>query len=56
MEAGFCNTCFTFQLIKIPKARMMFNNNYAYLASTSSVMKNIGINCQKNYKKIKTKY
>ena len=39
MEAGFCNTCFTFQLIKIPKARMMFNNNYAYLASTSSVMK-----------------
>ena len=39
MEAGFCKTCFTFQLINIPKAKMMFNKNYAYLASTSNVMK-----------------
>ena len=39
MEAGFCKTCFTFQLIKVPKAKMMFNKNYAYLASTSNVMK-----------------
>ena len=39
MEAGFCKTCSTFQLIKVPKAKMMFNKNYAYLASTSDVMK-----------------
>ena len=35
MEAGFCKNCTTFQLIKVPKAKMMFNENYAYLASTS---------------------
>ena len=40
MDAGFCSNCFTFQLIKVPKAKMMFNKNYAYLASTSNVMKN----------------
>ena len=39
MEAGFCKNCSTFQLIKVPKAKMMFNENYAYLASTSEFMK-----------------
>ncbi len=39
MEAGFCKNCSTFQLIKVPKAKMMFNKNYAYLASTSEFMK-----------------
>ena len=39
MEAGFCKNCTTFQLIKVPKAKMMFNENYAYLASTSKFMK-----------------
>ena len=39
MEAGFCKNCSTFQLIKVPKAKMMFNENYAYLASTSKFMK-----------------
>ena len=39
METGFCKNCSTFQLIKVPKAKMMFNENYAYLASTSKFMK-----------------
>ena len=39
MEAGFCKNCATFQLIKVPKAKLMFNEKYAYLASTSNFMK-----------------
>jgi len=39
MEVGFCKNCSTFQLIKVPKANLMFNENYAYLASTSKFMK-----------------
>ena len=54
MEAGFCKNCSTFQLIKVPKAKMMFNENYAYLASTSKFMKEhwnkLSINIIKNFK------
>lgn len=40
LKIGFCEKCFTFQVLEIPEAKKMFNNNYAYLASTSQVMKN----------------
>ena len=54
MEAGFCKNCSTFQLIKVPKAKMMFNENYAYLASTSKFMKEhwnkLSMNIIKNFK------
>ena len=40
LKTGFCEKCFTFQVLEIPEAKKMFNNNYAYLASTSQVMKN----------------
>ncbi|MDC0511619.1 class I SAM-dependent methyltransferase, partial [Pelagibacteraceae bacterium] len=38
LKIGFCKNCFTFQVLEIPAAKKMFNNNYAYLASTSNVM------------------
>ena len=38
MLAAFCENCFTFQLLNVPKAKQMFNENYAYLASTSKEM------------------
>ena len=54
LKIGFCETCFTFQVIEIPDKKKMFNENYAYLASTSSVMKNhwqeLGDNSIKNYR------
>ena len=40
LKIGFCEKCFTFQVLEIPEAKKMFNENYAYLASTSEVMKN----------------
>ena len=40
LKIGFCEKCFTFQVLEIPEAKKMFNDNYAYLASTSQVMKN----------------
>lgn len=40
LKIGFCEKCFTFQVLEIPEAKKMFNANYAYLASTSQVMKN----------------
>ena len=40
MKVGFCQNCFTFQLIDVPNAKQMFNSKYAYLASTSLVMQN----------------
>ena len=40
LKIGFCKSCFTFQVIKVPNAKKMFNNKYAYLASTSKVMSN----------------
>ena len=39
LKIGFCENCFTFQVLEIPEAKKMFNENYAYLASTSQVMK-----------------
>ena len=39
MDAGYCTHCTTFQLIEVPKPKMMFNENYAYLASTSNYMR-----------------
>jgi len=39
LKIGFCEKCFTFQVLEIPEAKKMFNENYAYLASTSQVMK-----------------
>ena len=39
MEISFCQNCFTFQILNVPKPDLMFNENYAYLASTSDVMK-----------------
>jgi len=38
MLAAFCEICFTFQLLNVPKPKQMFNENYAYLASTSKEM------------------
>ena len=38
MLAAFCENCFTFQLLNVPKPKQMFNENYAYLASTSKEM------------------
>ena len=38
LKIGFCETCFTFQVLEIPEAKKMFNDKYAYLASTSEVM------------------
>ena len=40
LKIGFCEKCYTFQVLEIPEAKKMFNDNYAYLASTSQVMKN----------------
>jgi len=40
METAFCESCFTFQILNVPKPDLMFNENYAYLASTSLVMQN----------------
>ena len=34
----FCENCFTFQLLDVPEPEKMFNENYAYLASTSKEM------------------
>lgn len=39
LKIGFCEKCFTFQVLEIPEAKKMFNENYAYLASTSQVMR-----------------
>ena len=39
LKIGYCTNCYTFQVIEIPKAEKMFNENYAYLASTSLSMK-----------------
>ena len=38
MLAAFCENCFTFQLLDVPAPEKMFNENYAYLASTSKEM------------------
>jgi len=38
MLAAFCENCFTFQLLNVPRPKQMFNENYAYLASTSKEM------------------
>ena len=38
LKISFCKKCYTFQLIDIPKPEQMFNENYAYLSSTSSAM------------------
>ena len=38
MLAAFCENCFTFQLLDVPAPEKMFNDNYAYLASTSKEM------------------
>lgn len=40
LKIGFCEICFTFQVLEIPEAKKMFNDKYAYLASTSEVMQN----------------
>ena len=40
LKIGFCEKCFTLQLIDVPKPEQMFNDSYAYLASTSSTMIN----------------
>ncbi len=40
MEVAFCQSCFTFQILNVPNPNLMFNENYAYLASTSNVMRN----------------
>ena len=39
LKIGFCENCYTFQVLEIPEAKKMFNDKYAYLASTSQVMK-----------------
>ena len=39
MEAGFCKNCTTFQLIRVPKAKMMFNENYPFFTGSSQQMK-----------------
>ncbi len=53
MLVAFCQNCFTFQLINVPKPQQMFNENYAYLASTSKIMKNhwknLSAKIKKNY-------
>ena len=51
MLVAFCQNCFTFQLLNVPKPKQMFNENYAYLASTSKVMKNHWKNLSKQIKK-----
>ncbi len=38
LNIGFCEKCFTLQILEIPKPEQMFNENYAYLSSTSNVM------------------
>lgn len=38
LKIGFCENCFTLQILEIPKPEQMFNENYAYLSSTSKVM------------------
>ena len=38
MEVAFCENCYMFQLINQPQPEQMFNENYAYLASTSKEM------------------
>ena len=52
LKIGFCEICFTFQVLNVPNAKKMFNENYAYLASTSNVMKkhwhNLGDKLAKN--------
>tara|TARA_Y100000590_G_scaffold369342_1_gene430533 strand:- start:2404 stop:3573 length:1170 start_codon:yes stop_codon:yes gene_type:complete len=53
MLVAFCQNCFTFQLMNVPKPKQMFNENYAYLASTSKIMKNhwknLSTQIKKNY-------
>ena len=38
LKIGFCESCYTLQIIEVPQPRQMFNESYAYLASTSTSM------------------
>lgn len=39
MATGFCNACFTYQLLEQPEAEMMFHENYAFYSRQSNFMK-----------------
>jgi methylation protein EvaC len=38
MSTGFCENCFTFQLMEQPNAEMMFHENYAFFSRQSKFM------------------
>jgi len=40
LQAGFCSSCKTVQLVNQPKREMMFHDNYAFFSSTSKGMAN----------------
>jgi methylation protein EvaC len=51
MDVCFCDSCFVFQLLNIPKPKKMFHKNYAYFASTSKFMQNHWSNLAKSIKR-----
>ena len=52
MVTGFCEKCFTYQLLEQPDAEMMFHDSYAFTLDNLSLCKFILKNMQISYRKL----